>query len=87
MSDRLSVGLLAAAALCCAGPVLIGTGLAAAAWGLVRGHWPWLAAAAALVVLVVAVRARNARARKSAFFCDSSDTHGGIRSSTDIHFG
>ena len=87
MSDRWSVGLLAAMGLCCAGPVLIGTGLAATVWAMALGHWPWLAAAAALVVLVVAVRARNARARKSAFFCASSDTHRGIRSSTDIHFG
>lgn len=81
MSDRLSVGLLAAMGLCCAGPVLIGTGLAGAVWGVARGHWPWLAAAAALVVLVVGVRARRARSRNSAFFCTPADTHMGINPS------
>lgn len=79
MSHRWNLGLLAAMALCCASPVLIGTGLAAGAWALVRGHWPWLTGAGVLVLLMVGVRARLARSRKSPFFCASSDTPMGIK--------
>ncbi len=56
MSDRWTgVGLLVAAVLCCAGPVLISAGLAGAAWGIVRQHWGWMAAGAGLVAFVVVV--------------------------------
>lgn len=58
--DRLSLGLVIAVILCCAAPVLIGTGLAATALGVVRQHWGWLAAGSGLVA--VAVFLRRARA-------------------------
>jgi len=60
MSDRWSLGVLVAAALCCAGPVLIGTGLAGAAWGLLQQHWGWFAAGIGLVAFVVFLRVRHA---------------------------
>lgn len=62
MSDRWSVGLLVAAVLCCEGPVLIGTGLAGVAWGVLRHHWGWFVAGVGLVALVVFLRVRRARA-------------------------
>ena len=46
--DRLSLGLVIAAILCCAAPALLATGLGAAALGAVRHHPGWLAAAGAL---------------------------------------
>jgi len=58
--DRLSVGLGVAALLCCAAPVLIGTGLAAAALGVVRQHWGGFAAGIGLVAFVVFMRVRRA---------------------------
>ncbi len=58
--DRLSLGLVFAGLLCCAAPVLLSTGLAAAALGVVRHHWGWLAAAAG--VLIVAGLRRASRA-------------------------
>ncbi len=60
--DRLSLGLVVAALLCCAAPVLVGTGLAAAALGVVRQHWGWVAAGIGLVTLVVFMRVRGAGA-------------------------
>jgi hypothetical protein len=60
--DRLSLGLVVAAALCCAAPVLVGTGLAAVALGVVRQHWGWLAAGSGLVAVVVFLRVRHAGA-------------------------
>ncbi len=60
--DRLSLGLVVAAVLCCAAPVLVGTGLAAAALGVVRQHWGWFAAGSGLVALVVLLRIRRAGA-------------------------
>jgi hypothetical protein len=57
--DRMSLGFIAAAVLCCAAPVLVGTGLAAAALGLVRQHWGWLAAGVGLVAAVVFLRVRG----------------------------
>ncbi|MBI4371083.1 MAG: hypothetical protein HY552_02175 [Elusimicrobia bacterium] len=60
--DRLRLGLVVAAALCCAAPVLVGTGLAAAALGVVRQHWGWLAAGSGLVAAVVLLRVRRAGA-------------------------
>jgi hypothetical protein len=63
VSDRWTgVGLLVAAVLCCAGPVLIGAGLAGAALGLVRQHWGWIAGGAGLVAVVVLLRLRRAGA-------------------------
>lgn len=58
--DRLSLGLVIAGLLCCAALVLLSTGLAAAALGVVRHHWGWLAAVAG--VLIVAGVRRTARA-------------------------
>ena len=63
MSHRWSPGLLFAALVCCAGPVLIGTGLAGAAWGVVRQHWWWLAGGLGLAALTLAARARRVRER------------------------
>jgi hypothetical protein len=60
--DRLSLGLVVAAVLCCAAPVLVGTGLAATALGVVRQHWGWLAAGSGLVAVVVFLRVRRAGA-------------------------
>lgn len=60
--DRLSLGLVVAAMLCCAAPVLVGTGLAAAALGVVRQHWGSLAAGSGLVAVVVFLRVRRAGA-------------------------
>ncbi len=63
MSDRwMGPGLLVAAVLCCAAPVLVGTGLAAAALGVVRQHWGWFAAGVALIALAVLLRVRRAGA-------------------------
>jgi hypothetical protein len=59
---RLSLGLGVAAVLCCAAPVLAGTGLAAAALGVVRQHWGWFAAGSGLVTVVVFLRVRRAGA-------------------------
>lgn len=59
----MSLGLIVAALLlCCAAPVLIGTGLAAAALGLARQHWGWFAAGLGLVAAVVILRVRRAGA-------------------------
>lgn len=78
MSDRSSIGLLVAMAVCCGGPVLVGTGLAATFWSLLRGHWPWALASAGVVLLVLALRIRRVRARRNIFFCASTDTPRGI---------
>jgi multisubunit Na+/H+ antiporter MnhE subunit len=61
-SDRWTLGLVVAAAICCAAPLLIGAGMAGAAWAALRDHWGW----AALVlggVAGVAVLAMRRRAR------------------------
>ncbi len=60
--DRMSLGLVVAALLCCAAPVLVGTGLAAAALGVVREHSGWFAAGSGLVAAVVFLRVRRAGA-------------------------
>jgi bacteriorhodopsin len=57
--DRLSLGLLVAAGLCCAAPVLVATGLAAAALAVARQHWGWFAAGSGLVAAVVLLRVRG----------------------------
>lgn len=57
--NRMNLGLVVAAILCCAAPVLIATGLAAAALGVVRQHWGWLAAGIGLSAFVVVLRARR----------------------------
>ncbi|MBI4500622.1 MAG: hypothetical protein HY700_05620 [Gemmatimonadetes bacterium] len=59
MSARWSFGLLAAAVICCAAPLLIGAGLAGVAWGVVRQHWGWLVGGAGFVALVVFARLRR----------------------------
>lgn len=61
--DRLSLGLVGAVVLCCAAPVLVGTGLAAAAVGVVRQHWGWFAAGIGLAALAVFSGVRRAKAR------------------------
>jgi hypothetical protein len=58
-SDRLSLGLVVAAMLCCATPVLVGTGLAAAALAGVRQHWGWVATGIGLVAFAVLLRRRR----------------------------
>lgn len=78
MSDRLSIGLLVAMAVCCGGPVLVGTGLAATFWGVLRGHWPWAVASLGVVLLVLALRIRRVRARRNIFFCASTHTPMGM---------
>lgn len=60
--DGLSLGLVVAAILCCAAPVLVATGLAAAAVGVVRQHWGWFAAGSGLVALAL-IRVRRATSR------------------------
>lgn len=60
--DRMRFGLVVAALLCCAAPVLVGTGLAAAALGVVRQHWGWFAVGSGLLAAVVFLRARHAGA-------------------------
>lgn len=60
-SNGWGAGLVLAAALCCAAPVLIGTGLASAAWGVVRQHWGWLAGGLGLAAVTILVRGRQAR--------------------------
>jgi hypothetical protein len=57
--DRMSLGFIAAAVLCCAAPVLVGTGLAAAALGPVRQHWDWFAAGVGLFAAVVFLGVRR----------------------------
>lgn len=61
-SDRTSLGLVIAAILCCAAPVLVATGLATAALGAVRQHWGWFVAGFVLVTLAVVLRGRRSRA-------------------------
>lgn len=61
MSERWTVGLVIAAILCCAAPVLIGAGIVGAAWALAREHWGWLAAGLALVGLAILSGVRHAR--------------------------
>lgn len=58
-TDRMGIGLLVAGLVCCAAPVILGTGLAAAALGVVRQHWGWSAAGVGLVALVVISWARG----------------------------
>ncbi len=76
MSERWSLGLLVAAVLCCAGPVLISAGLASAAWGIPRQHWAWFAAGLGLVTFVVLLRLRRP-GRHSRFFCCHARYAGG----------
>ncbi len=63
MSDRVSVGLVIAAVLCCAAPVLVGTGLAVTALGAARQHWGWFAAGIGFLGLVVFIRVWRAASR------------------------
>lgn len=55
----MSLGLIVAAGLCCAAPVLLGTGLAGAALGLVRHHWGWFAVGVGLLAAVVFLGVRR----------------------------
>lgn len=56
MADRWTVGLVVAAVLCCAATVLIGAGLAGAAWGAMQAHWGWVVLGVGLVALAVLLR-------------------------------
>ncbi len=60
MSDRWGLGFVAAAALCCALPLLVTAGFAGAAWAAFREHWVWAGLLIGSVVLVVLWRARRA---------------------------
>lgn len=60
MSDRWSLGLVAAAALCCALPLLVTAGIVGAAWAVVREHWLWGALSIGSALLAVIWRARRA---------------------------
>ena len=61
MADRWTVGLVVAAVLCCAAPVLISAGIAGAAWGAVRAHWGWVVVGVGLVALALVPRLRRGR--------------------------
>ena len=64
MADRWTVGLVVAAVLCCAAPLLISAGIAGAAWAALRDHWGWAALAlggVAGVALAILWRARHER--------------------------
>ena len=60
MSDRWGLSLVAAAALCCALPLLVTAGIAGAAWAALREHWFWAVLSIGSVVLAVRWRARRA---------------------------
>lgn len=62
-SDRVGFGIVVAALLCCAAPVLIGTGLAAAALGVVRQHWGWFGAGVATLAVAAWLRRRRLHER------------------------
>ena len=59
MSGRWGLGLVAAAALCCALPLLVTAGFAGAAWAAFREHWVWAGLSIGSVVLAVLWRARR----------------------------
>jgi len=59
MSERWGLGLVAAAALCCALPLLVTAGIAGAAWAALREHWLWAVLSIGSVVLAVRWRARR----------------------------
>lgn len=61
MSDRWTVGLVVAAVLCCAAPLLVTAGIAGAGWAALRAHWGWAALALAGVAGVVLWRMRRLR--------------------------
>ncbi len=61
MSDRWSLGLVVAAIVCCAVPVLIAAGIAGATWALVREHWAWATAGLGLAALGVLLWVRGMR--------------------------
>lgn len=61
MAERWTVGLVVAAVLCCAAPLLIGAGIAGAAWGAMQAHWGWGVVGVGLVALAVVLRIRQGR--------------------------
>jgi hypothetical protein len=67
MSDRWGLGLVAAAALCCALPLLVTAGFARAAWAAFREHWVWAGLSIGSVVLAVLWRARRAPGNRPRF--------------------
>ncbi len=61
MSERWTWGLVVAAIVCCAAPVLVAAGIVGAAWALAREHWGWLAAGLTRAGLTILIRVRRAR--------------------------
>lgn len=61
MSDRWTLGLVVAAIVCCAVPVLIAAGIVGAAWALAREHWGWLVVGLGLAGLAIVIGSRRAR--------------------------
>lgn len=59
VSDRLSGWLIAGLMVCCALPLLITTGVASTAWGIVGQHWGWVGVGLALIVVAVLVGGRR----------------------------
>ena len=61
MSERWTVGLVVAAILCCAAPLLIGAGIVGAVWAVAREHWGWLAVGLGLTGVAIGIGSRRAR--------------------------
>ena len=76
MAERWTVGLVVAAVLCGAAPVLIGAGIAGTAWGAMQAHWGWVVGGVGLVALAIARRLRRS--------CVSLDTQVGMMSTRHL---
>jgi len=64
MADRWTIGLMVAAVFCCAAPLLIGAGLAGAAWAALRDHWGWVVLALGGVAWAAWIPAASRRRRR-----------------------